>query len=746
MMCPRVIRFINTATVAFMLLTTCASAWAGASAEHPRAVLNAKEVSWMRKGVKSNAEFSRVYLDAKASVDKGIEAGVVVPVPKDAGGGYTHEQHKKNYKHIYETGLLYQVTKDRRYLAYARDILLAYADMYPSLGDHPKKKEQSPGRLFWQSLNEAVWLVYSIQGYDAIISGLNAEQRQKIEQGVLLPMAKFLSDESPQTFNKIHNHGTWAVAAVGMTGYVLGRQDMVAKAIYGLDKSGRYGFIKQLDMLFSPDGYYTEGPYYQRYALMPFILFAKAIHYNDPERNIFQYRGEILKKAVYSTIQLSYGNYFFPINDALKDKGLDTAELVLAVSIMYGINQDPALLSIAQSQGTVSFSGDGAKLAKALAKALKKESLRPFPFVSMQMKDGYDGSQGALSILRTDSAKGHLALVAKNTSQGMGHGHFDKLNWLLYDNGREIVSDYGAARFLNVESKYGGHYLPENKTWAKQTIAHNTLVVDETSHFKGKTKTGNKWHPESLIFDVSDNVKIVSAKMDNAYSGVSFTRTMAIVTEADQPLIIDVLRVSADRSHQYDLPLYYQGHIVNTNLNVEQAKTLSPLGKNNGYQHLWLRSTGSTNKDFSQVTWLNGNRFYSVSSPLTASGNAEVLFVQLGANDPNFNLRPEQGMITRLKKAKDHSFVSIIEPHGEYNGAKEYTRGNYSRIKHIELSREGQYDYVALTLNVDGEGKAHKTIGLALSYDRDKERSHVLQHQGTSVEWQGFYALVEEEK
>ena len=45
----------------------------------------------------------------------------------------------------------------------------------------------------------------------------------------------------------------------------------------------------------------------------------------------------------------------------------------------------------------------------------------------------------------------------------MGHGHFDKLHWLYFDNGREIISDYGAARFLNIEAKYGGHYLPEKQ-------------------------------------------------------------------------------------------------------------------------------------------------------------------------------------------------------------------------------------------------------------------------------------------
>ena len=98
-------------------------------------------------------------------------------------------------------------------------------------------------------------------------------------------------------------------------------------------------------------------------------------------------------------------------------------------------------------------------------------------------------------MLRSGGAADPLALVLKATSQGMGHGHFDKLAWLLYDNGQEIITDYGAARFLNVEQKRGGSYLPENTTYAKQTIAHNTLVVDETSHFDAKLSVAETRHP-----------------------------------------------------------------------------------------------------------------------------------------------------------------------------------------------------------------------------------------------------------
>ena len=79
-------------------------------------------------------------------------------------------------------------------------------------------------------------------------------------------------------------------------------------------------------------------------------------------------------------------------------------------------------------------------------------------------------------------------MVFKYAAQGSSHGHYDKLSYSLYENGEEVIQDYGLARFVNIEQKGGGNYLKENKTWAKQTIAHNTVTQNETSHFKGNMK------------------------------------------------------------------------------------------------------------------------------------------------------------------------------------------------------------------------------------------------------------------
>ncbi|MBN7809761.1 alginate lyase family protein [Algoriphagus sp. H41] len=631
----------------------------------------------------------------KQKIDAELGQPIQVPMPKDAGGGYTHEQHKANQLSIFYGGILYQLTDDSKYAEHAKNLLFAYAKIYRTLPLHPEKKEQTPGKLFWQSLNEAVWLVYSIQGFDAIKPYLSEEDRRYLKADLFQPYVDFLSVDGAETFNKIHNHGTWAVAAVGMAGYSLEDENWVKMALYGTAKDQSGGFIKQLDQLFSPDGYYSEGPYYQRYALLPFVVFAQAVAINNPELKIFDYRDSILIKAIYAAIDLTYGGFFFPINDALKEKNLKTSEMVFGVDIAYSITQDPRLLSFAKYQGNFAPIDAGFEVAQALSEGKEK----PFAFQSKRFRDGEKGDQGGLAIFRAESEKSNSALVYKYTAQGMGHGHYDKLTWLFYDNGEEVIRDYGAARFLNIEAKYGGHYLPENNSWAKQSIAHNTVVVDEKSHFNGKYSIAENAFPTELSFDISNpDFQWASAVLKEVYPGVAFKRTMFQIQDPafEYPLILDLFEVQSEEQHQYDLPLHFNGQIIYLNTPLAANKSqLLPLGKSNGYEHLWNLAQGKAHEKLSQFTWLLKDRFYTWSTKTSASD--ELIMVELGANDPDFNLRSERALILRSQGRGNHYFLSALETHGSFDSKNELTVNASNQIQSLELIEKGGKKYIEIT-------------------------------------------------
>lgn len=711
-----------------------------AMAQHPGIFLTPKSVKEIKQSLGKYPAFDNSYNELKAIADKALKSEIIVPVPKDGGGGYSHEKHKNNYYEMNACGMLFQITGNKEYAQFVQDMLLKYADLYPTLGLHPVKKSEAQGKLFWQTLNDAVWLFHTANAYDCIYNYLSADNKQKIENKLFKPMAEFLSNGNEanySTFNRMHNHGTWAQAAVGMIGFAMNDKELINKALYGSNKDGKTGFISQLNVLFSPDGYFTEGPYYQRYSLWPFVVFAQVIENHQPELKIFKYRDGIILKAVNTMLQLTYNGKLFYLNDAL-EKTYKTQELVYAVNIAYKNNPaEKQLLDIAKLQNAFIVSGEGLATAKAAAK-IKTNS---FDFKSILLRDGQNGNEGGLAVLRSGNGDKHTCLTYKATSHGLSHGHYDKLSIAMFDNGNEILTDYGAARFLNIEPKSGGGYTKENYSWAMQTIAHNTVTADETSHFNGNIKVSSNYHSDILYSDFRNpDFQIVSAQENNAVKGMRMQRTSVLFKNNafEYPVIIDIFRVNADAPHTLDFPFYYRGTFVSANFdykkNTEELKT---LGKQNGYQHLWLEAEAKTDKQTTCFTWVNGNRFYSINTLTNAA--SELKLTRLGANDPNFNLRPETAFMLRQPEVTNHTFVSVIEPHGLYDLSKEITVGFRSSVSSLTLLADTE-SYTAVQISLVS-GKSFLAITMNKNFDNNASRSITL--SGKTYTFSGNYYITE---
>jgi oligo-alginate lyase len=695
----------------------------------PRLVITGEDVRILREGRGAYPLFDRSFAEATATLDTALAHPPDVPLPQDAGGP-VHERHKKNYAEMQLAGVLYAVTGEERYARFVRDELLLYAKIYPGLRTHPKAiSAGSSGRLFWQTLNDMVWLVHVAQAYDCVYDWIPPEDRKTIEQRLFRPMARFLSVEREEDLDRIHNHGTWMVAAVGLLGYTLRDSVLVSKALYGSRRDGKAGYFRQLDLLFSPDGYYAEGAYYARYALMPFYLLALAIEHNQPELKVFAYRDGILRKALLSTLQLTNTNgEFFPFNDALKGMSSAARELVLAVDVVYGrYRQDPGLLSVAARQGRVQLGANGLTLARDLAGAGRPSE---FPYGSLELRDGPAGDRGGIGLLRSAGA---TTLLMKYGSQGMGHGHFDRLTFLYYDQGREIIQDYGAARWINIEPKFGGRYLPENKTWAKQTIAHNTVAVDELSHYRGNTDDGERNPGQRRFFQTADSMfQVMSGAAVEVVPGVRLERTMALVRDPrlPHPVVLDLVRATSAAEHRYDLPFYYQGQLISTTVPYKAFdRERRALGTRNGYQHLWLEAEGVDSAGI-QFTWLNENRYYTVTS--TVDSSPSVLFARIGAGDPEFNLRNEPAAILRTG-GKNRVFASVIEPHGFFDPVEEISTDARPSIRSVRILGSTEEGTV---VEIRGKGGLRWLWGISGGPASETARHQIVTSEG-AVAWTG---------
>ena len=717
------------------------------SQEHPNLILTAQGVKDIRAQLGNIPIFDNTLKAVQEEIDVEIAAGIDTPIPKDYSGGYTHVRHKRNMVVLQKAGVLYQILDDEKYAKYVKDMLMQYEEMYKTLPLHPKTRSYARGKLFWQCLNDSNWLVYVSQAYDCIYNYLSEEERNKLETNLFKPFADHISVDSPQFYQRVHNHSTWGNAAVGMIGLVMNDQELIDRALYGIkgvdldktakdddggfiNKDGKAGFLANIEEPFSPDGYYNEGPYYQRYAMYPFLIFAEGLHNVRPEMKIFEYKEGVLLKSINALLNLSDADGdFFPLNDGQKGMSYYTSALVTAVDISYHYgNKDPGLLSIAKEQDRVLLDDSGL----AVALGIKNGNVKPFDKKSINLSDGPDGTQGGVGILRNED----LELVFKYAAQGSSHGHYDKLSYSLYEKGEEILQDYGLARFVNIEQKGGGNYLKENKTWAKQTIAHNTVTQNETSHFNGKYEIGSKNHSELHYFS-SDNesVQVVSAKEANAYPGTEMLRTMAIIKDEDfeKPYMLDIMKVTSNKANQYDFPYYFLGQVLKTNFEYKIPETLKALGSKNGYQHLYLEGSTKASSENSKFSWLNKGKFYSLTS--VTNTNDEILFTRIGANDPEFNLRREAALMLRRKNTKNTLFVSAIEAHGSYSPVSESAVNSNSSIKELKVVLDTE-DYTAIQItNIKGNVK----LFITANTDASKEAKHNVKIYDRNYEWSGSY-------
>lgn len=717
---------------------------------HPKLILTQAGVEKIRSELGQVPLYDASLQRVKEEVDAEIALGIDTPIPKDFSGGYTHERHKRNFFIAQKAGVLYQVLQNEKYAKYVKDMLFQYEAMYKNLPPHPRERSYARGKLFWQCLNDSNWLVYMSQAYDTIYTYLSKDERDTLENNLFRPFADYISIENPQFFNRIHNHSTWGNAAVGMIALVMDDKELLDRALYGIDDDGlelgakdndggfikvagqKAGFLANLEDPFSPEGYYTEGPYYQRYAMYPFLIFALAMDNAKPEMGVLEYKNNVLLKGVNTLLSLADADgEFFPLNDGQKGMSLYTPSLVTAVDVAYHYgNKNPQLLSIAERQNQVLLSEAGLSVAMGI----REGKAQPFVKSSLNLSDGQNGKQGGVGVLRAENEA--LTLVFKYTAQGLSHGHYDKLSFSLYEHGDEVMQDYGLVRFVNIEQKGGGNYLKENKTWAKTTIAHNTLSINQKMHFGGHYETGSKHHSELHFYEDSNkNVQVVSASESNAYPGTSMLRTMAVIKNEsfEKPFVLDILKVNSKTNNQYDLPFYYMGHVLEVSFDYQSPVNLAPLGETNGYQHLYLEGKGQASGGFTQFAWMGNGKYYTLSSATQSSD--ELLLTRIGANDPDFNLRRDPGFIIRRKNSKNTVFVSVIEPHGGYSPVTELSKNSNSHIANLEVVLDDN-EYTAVKIT-DLEGQ--QQLFIVANQQAAKSAKHKVKINGKTYRWTGPY-------
>ncbi|MEG9432880.1 heparinase II/III domain-containing protein [Terriglobus sp. ADX1] len=450
------------------------------------------------------------------------------------------------------SALAYQFTRKLIYAKNAANILKDYARIYPTYKLHDINNKPGPNgaMAYAQTLDESIWLIKIAWTYDLIRDAnvLTVGEKQSIEHDVLRASAAIVLKAHKEPTMNIQS---WINAGAAAVGFTLNDQPLITEAI-----DGPIGFRYQMQH-FVHEGFWAEGAWgYQFYAMRALTMTAQ----------MASRKGMDLWKQEPNLIALFHSPLGVLLPDgslpAFNDSGSPNlyGESFL-YEVAYAATHDPVLLTVieqGQRGDREAFLFGTPKLPKAAAPPLASSV---FP------EAGY-------ATLRSSSSD--LTAVMKFGPHGGGHGHYDKLNFVLFSHGITLAEDSGTHL-------YG---LPIHKEWDAMTIAHNTISVDG----QRQAQTTGKL----LDWQVGDDWTAVRADAGAAYANASLQRTMLLTP--DYVLIIDRCESKDGQPHTFDWAYHNVGKQTTTDI-VNMKPYTFPAA--NGYQHLLHAVQGTTEADIS---------------------------------------------------------------------------------------------------------------------------------------------------
>ncbi|MFH4744974.1 heparinase II/III family protein [Vibrio harveyi] len=706
-------------------------------------LLTEAEVELLRKEVGKPSLMGKSIEANRKELEAFMRLPLDVPGHGEAGG-YEHNRHKQNYTYMNLAGRLFLITQEEKYAQFVKDLLAIYAEKYLTFDFHVQKNTNPTGRLFHQILNEHCWLMFTSLAYSCVASVMTEEERTAVVERIFEPMLDMFTVKYAHDFDRIHNHGIWAVAAVGICGLAIGKPEYLEMSVYGQGRDDTGGFLAQISQLFAPSGYYMEGPYYHRYAIRPTCVFAEVVHRHMPEVDIYNYKDKVIGNTVQAMLATAYPNGEFPaLNDASRTMSITDMGVQVAVSVYSKhYDLDDNILGMAKIQNAVWMHPCGLELSQAYDKAIADREIgMPF-WPSVELNEGPTGNNGAQGFIRMQDKTGDVSQLVMNYGQhGMGHGNFDTLGITFFNRGQEVLREYGFCRWVNVEPKFGGRYLDENKSYARQTIAHNAVTIDEQCQNGFDVDRADSVHGLPHFFKVEGTeINGMSAFANDHYPNTDMQRSVFMLNldELEAPLLLDLYRIEGEGEHQYDYSHQYDGQIVRTNFDYQSFGALNTLGDDFGYQHLWKVASGKT-QDIALVSWLQNSTYYTwlgTSSSAKQNGDNEVIFTRTGANDPSFNLRSEPAFILR-SKGESTLFASVLETHGYFNEEFEQSVNARGQVKDIRVVG---YNAVGSIVEITTE-KSLVTVMISNVLGADDQTPHQVEMNGKTYSWNGFYSL-----
>ncbi|MEM4221203.1 MAG: alginate lyase family protein [Thermoplasmata archaeon] len=491
----------------------------------------------------------------------------------------------------------YIFTGEEKYAITVKDILLKIASLYPKFQRHDRWGRKGilavlGGRRYAQNLDEAISAIDLASAYDLVANSYCFTEKDKeIIENFLKNIVKEIMKYQIFHGGK-SNHQTWFNASYAIVGLVTGDRELIKESIYG-----KYGFLWQLENSVTSDGFWYEGTisyhFYALDALQKMLDACKRL-------GIYFRENEKLKKMWLSPILISYPNGMLPaFNDS-----------------------DPLNLNIFRSYFHWAYDYFGDKIFSIYSGLSDSNE-------DMNLKSVVLSDIGFV-VLRKGFNNNKICVILDYGPHGNSHGHFDKLNIVLFAKNREILPDRGR----------GVYSMDLYKNWYKKTLSHNTIVINE--------KDQNPASGKLIFFQESDNFSSCLVLCTDAYPGYNLKRALLLTDN----YLVDIFTIKGEKKSVLDWFIHFYGQIKE----IGDYRNFYFEDKRNGYENL---------KDCKLINKINDIMKFTISLSKDESLN---LFL-LNGNNSNiiigtglgYNINDKVNFLLNRKIGNEAIFIGIYD-------------------------------------------------------------------------------------
>jgi len=545
----------------------------------------------------------------------------------------------KSARAIYDLTIVWSATRDSKY----REAAINYFDEFIKKFNPEEQIDGIESKHRYHLLYARDWLPHLARSYDLLYNSLSKKEKNKIGAW-LKEITGVISENEVWAKWKDTTHGAWQSAAIAIVGKATEDADLLVAA--------RKRILYQLENVVGPDGLWPGGSLKLNYtATRAFLAYAEA---NLPGKGRAyrwknKFKESYFHKMINAPLMFIDALGVIPGSDNMKT-GLPPGDIYLIAYLRY---RDDLYGEIMEKQiGNIADE----KILVYYWKPKRKVNIFPRPLYSIVSPSmGW----GILRQFADEPTKSLFARLDYGPHGGSG-GNADKLDLYFCGLGRRVVSSGGS---YPVESplRYG---------WTKQTMAHNTVVLNYKSQLGAETPSDPGGVPgKLLLFDRNEDIDVVEADAKNSYPKVPLTSYRRCIAMADE-YILDIFTIISSKPVAVDWVIHGLGkQVIIDNavkgecaLNSELAKAGLLGSKSDGYN--WIDNVQSyTANEQWNVVWSSGLRTIMMGQPGTrillgdSGGTARMIGKDYVA-ERSYN---EHTLIARRINTLDTRFIALHE-------------------------------------------------------------------------------------